>query len=353
MKSNIFNNMREQMKMSDKTLDELYEKISKKKNKTRELKYIRKYTFGIASLAIIIFVSVMLPQTKKIWFVNSFFNSENTNLSVETNEDSSSIESITSEIFIMPQWNDITLVEKFRTIDYNGIEYISSSKDVIDEMAIGKKLSDITTKGYDNSLGEAKEYSINCSLYTLNNISPDCAIAVKFEGEDKYYPYLNGFYVPKTLGDFLNDLNLDENLEFNNSFEYTYIKEDELIIMRYTLPSTTVIWNMLLNDVNVKNTDSETKLGLIDIGLDVITCSINVKTIGKKNISLAVTENGYLTSNILSSATFFIGKESVNSFIDYVINNGTGIVIAKSLINNETNSSEIVTGASVPEVKNE
>ncbi|NLN82299.1 MAG: hypothetical protein GX136_07140, partial [Clostridiales bacterium] len=332
-----------------------------------------------ACLTIILLSIAILPQAMNIWSGKLIVDSQYSNLpdqagkKAENSKDSppanetqknnngdnaptthkETQKTDKNETAVIPPWNELTITEKFRGINYNGIEYSSSSKDEINEKDIGKLLLNTTVTGYDNSLSEPKEYSIRCSIYALNKILPDCAIAVKFEGQDKYYPYLNVFYVPKTLGSFINDLNLRENLEFNNIIEYSFIQKNELITMKYTLPSTDNIWDMLLSDVNLKNAELENELELKDTGLDLMSCSINVKKIGIKNISLAVTENGYLTSNIFSSATFYIGKEKVDAFVDYVIKNGTGTVIARSDISNDTDSSETITSGSAPKTVNE
>ena len=47
--------------------------------------------------------------------------------------------------------------------------------------------------------------------------------------------------------------------------------------------------------------------------------------LGYENISLGVTENGYLTTNILNTGkAFFIGAEKAQMFMDYVIENCEG-----------------------------
>jgi hypothetical protein len=90
--------------------------------------------------------------------------------------------------------------------------------------------------------------------------------------------------------------------------------------MVYTIPDTSVIWELLLSDASLTNEyDKLSSVSLMDI-------SIDIKVIGIKNISLAVTADGYLQTNIFSTGKyFFIGEEKVQAFVDYVLANGTVI----------------------------
>jgi hypothetical protein len=79
---------------------------------------------------------------------------------------------------------------------------------------------------------------------------------------------------------------------------------------------------MLLSNTGLRNLASASAA---DMDLAVMSCSIDVNVIGQRNISLSVTENGYLTTNILATEKrFFIGKAAVNRFVDYVLEHGSG-----------------------------
>ena len=56
--------------------------------------------------------------------------------------------------------------------------------------------------------------------------------------------------------------------------------------------------------------------------------STNVDILGFNNISLSVTEDGYLTTNILATGkAFYIGEEKVQTFINFVQNELEGCEI--------------------------
>ena len=56
-----------------------------------------------------------------------------------------------------------------------------------------------------------------------------------------------------------------------------------------------------------------------------MSISIDIPALGYENISLAVTEEGYLTTNILATGkAFYIGEEKVDAFVEYVLENCSG-----------------------------
>ena len=49
---------------------------------------------------------------------------------------------------------------------------------------------------------------------SIKNISEECAISVQFEEDNKYYVYVNSYYKSNTLKEFIEDLNIKENISF-------------------------------------------------------------------------------------------------------------------------------------------
>ena len=181
-----------------------------------------------------------------------------------------------------------------------------------------------TSSGYDGY--EDKTYTINCEVYSLKSISDKCAVAVKYEGHDGYYPFRNPYYEPSTLGDLIIDLNLRDNLVFNR-IHYGYFEDDIYVSLVYSLPDYSVIWDLLLSDTALKN-EGDMHDGVPFMGVPIMDISVDVNVIGYKNISLAGTADGYLQTNILDTGkTFFIGTDKVQVFIDYVKTNGTATPI--------------------------
>ena len=76
---------------------------------------------------------------------------------------------------------------------------------------------------------------------------------------------------------------------------------------------------MLLSDRELKNVKDYDSM---NFGKELISVSINIELLGYENISLAVTDEGYVTTNILATGkAFYIGKEKAEEFYKYVTEN--------------------------------
>ena len=219
------------------------------------------------------------------------------------------------------RWDEKTLREKYPTVMVKGAEYFATAGKMLGEDSIGEKLTSVMVVG--NDVYTSRSYSIKCDVYAIKTVSSKYVAAVKFEGFKGYYPYSNMWYTPETLGDFIDDLNLKENLIINNKFYYEYWDggapgKGNYIMTEYSLPDPSVIWELLLSDRTAKNMGPEYYGGKTLMGN-----SVSVKITGEKNITLSVNEAGYLYTNILGTGkAFYIGKKKANDFARYVKRNG-------------------------------
>lgn len=219
-------------------------------------------------------------------------------------------------------WEDRAFLQKYVELDFGGSAYTMSSSERVSPEQLGARLGDALAKGYDE---HDTAHTQGCTVYALKSIASPCAVAVKYEGYDGYYPYENMQYKPATLGDFIRDLDLRRNLVFG-TIDYEYWEggtppHGHSVFMEYTLPDPSVIWNLLLSDPTLKNE------GDAHYGPAVMDISVDVLTLGSRNISLGVTEDGYLDTNILGTGkAFYLGPEKVRAFIDYVRAHGAGKV---------------------------
>ena len=113
----------------------------------------------------------------------------------------------------------------------------------------------------------------------------------------------------------MNDLSLKENLTFV-SFGGTQMKNGKAICdVEYTNVDKAKVWKLLFSDTAakaVKDYDSMNFERAADIAIDL-------KLLGYENISLAVTRDGYLTTNILDTGkAFYIGKPAAEKFLSYL-----------------------------------
>ena len=71
--------------------------------------------------------------------------------------------------------------------------------------------------------------------------------------------------------------------------------------------------------------------------------SVDIPILGYRNISCSLTEEGYLVTNILDTGkAFFIGKEKVQEFVNYIIANYEGYRIVYVDSNGNSSDDEII-----------
>lgn len=227
--------------------------------------------------------------------------------------------SSSQDIYEVPSWDDMTVTQKFPYLSFNGYEYSTADK-VIHEESIGKKLTSATLTGKDVYTG--KTYAINADIYEITDISKNCAVSLKFEGYDELYVCRNSGYRPETLGQFIDDLNLKNTLTFGKAYATIQKDKNSYAQTEYSGLDGEKVWEMLLSDRELKNVENYDSM---NFGKELISVSINIELLGYENISLAVTGDGYLTTNILGTGkAFFIGKEKAGNFAEYVRENCEG-----------------------------
>lgn len=217
-----------------------------------------------------------------------------------------------NEMSISPQWTDMITSQKFGEFTLDSVRY-STQVTEISENHIGQYIRDTAFSGYD--IYEDKTYETKGGIYEIKDISPECALAVKFNGEESFHVYVNAEYAPDTLGQFIDDLNMRSTVSFGKAYsDKTENREYTSII--YADFDDSIVWDMLLSDTNVKNIS-------YDRFYDKIAgISVDIPLLGYENVSLGVTKDGYIITNILNTQKcFFIGKEKAEAFGEYLQEN--------------------------------
>ncbi len=223
----------------------------------------------------------------------------------------------------VPKWDELTITGQYYEAEYNGVSYSGRSK-TVDKNNIGEKIEIITVKGLDEYTSILHKKQV--TAYEINKISPNCAIAVQFEGDSNYYIYTNPFYRPETLGDFIEDLSLKDFLTvgkvyYDNSTGMgdSYVNET----IEFTGLEVLAVWDILLNDSSLRNVYSDSAWYV-----NKMSISVNMPYLGYRNISISLTEDGYLWTNILDTGkAFYIGADRVEEFTRHLIDNCEGLRI--------------------------
>lgn len=229
---------------------------------------------------------------------------------------------------VIPKWNERSISQQFNEVEYNNSKY-SSRITKISNNNILKNIGNATLTGYDTYTETT--YNKKAELYSIKDIEEKCAIAIKFEGDTDYYVYVNSYYRPTTLGEFTKDLNLEEIISFGTIY-YNYWDEDlqEDINVEFYGVDNKIIWQKLFNNKNLENiySDNDTEKYTSERFSQSIGISVDIPLLGYKNISVSLTDKGYLLTNILDTGKgFYIGEDKVQEFLDYIKDNYNGYKI--------------------------
>lgn len=229
---------------------------------------------------------------------------------------------------IVPKWNEMSISQQFYEVEYNNNKY-SSRTTKISKDKILKNTGNTTLTGYDTYTETT--HSKKVDLYSIKGIAEKCAIAVKFEGDTDYYVYVNSYYRPKTLGEFIEVLNLKDNISFGTIY-YNYWDKDseENINVEFYDVDNEIIWNKLFSNLNLENiySDNDTGKYTSERFSQSISISIDIPLLGYKNISISLTDKGYMLTNILDTGKgFYIGEDKVKEFLEYIKENYDGYKI--------------------------
>lgn len=229
---------------------------------------------------------------------------------------------------IVPKWNEMSISQQFYEVEYNNNKY-SSRTTKISKDKILKNTGNTTLTGYDTYTETT--HSKKVDLYSIKGIAEKCAIAVKFEGDTDYYVYVNSYYRPKTLGEFIEVLNLKDNISFGTIY-YNYWDKDseENINVEFYDVDNEIIWNKLFSNLNLENiySDNDTGKYTSERFSQSISISVDIPLLGYKNISISLTDKGYMLTNILDTGKgFYIGEDKVKEFLEYIKENYDGYKI--------------------------
>lgn len=234
----------------------------------------------------------------------------------------------TSDTTVVPRWDEMSISQQFTEVQYNNNVY-SSRITKISKDNILQNIGNATLTGDDTYTKTT--YSKKGDLYSIKGIAEKCAIAVKFEENTDYYVYVNSYYRPKTLGEFIEVLNLKENTSFGTIY-YNYWDKDteENINVEFYNVDNEIIWQKLFSNLNLENIYSDNNTGKYtsERFAESIEISVDIPLLGDKNTSVSLTDKGYLLTNILDTGKgFYIGEDKVKEFLQYIKENYDGYKI--------------------------
>ena len=143
-------------------------------------------------------------------------------------------------------------------------------------------------------------------IYSLEGLSDELAVGVKFKDDDIIYTYVCSSYIPQTLGEFL------EAIDYNNTVSYGGIMLYTGNLFPVNDKNRGDINSYLFSDGGIANkmdADGEAT------GYSV-TASVYCYELGRESKILRIYESGHITTNLIGyEYSFFVGKEAVENFL--------------------------------------
>lgn len=226
------------------------------------------------------------------------------------------IEPYRREVAIVWPWEVQTITEQYRTLVWNGQEYIGGRQVEIREELLGASLGAGDARGYDEY--NEKEYVLECEVREISGILPQLSVAVQLE--DSYYVFDNSEYdPPQILGEFLEGYSLPETLPLTL---FTHYDKDRESKGRYALSKecSDQIWTWIgecgaTPFYEWQTGDYETLYAGGYLGFQASS-----EALGLQNLAFYVTSTGYLWTNICGWAySFNIGEEVAGEIIAYAL----------------------------------
>ena len=237
--------------------------------------------------------------------------------------DSSSVYvSSVSEAYRVPHWDELDINGQYTSFEWQGNAYDTAGTEIPAEK-LGELLGETTASGVDEYTDEKHEITV--SVYPITKISEKTALAVQFPEDENFYVYFNRNYIPQTLGEFVVDLNLAENLKISDTATCTTIENGYMTDWEYSDIDTSKLMEILLSGRNVP-TES-----ILDYNTFVegdrfeaaLEFAVDIPILGIKNLSLEITKGGFVHTNAFfhTSTLFYLGKDKTDSFVQYVKEN--------------------------------
>ncbi len=214
------------------------------------------------------------------------------------------------ELYHEIDWERKSLPGKFRSVvlereEYDCFgEYVYPFRPVEEQASTRKATKIVSDKLIEQYTPDGKVHAVYADLFSLEGFSEELVIGVKFSGDDRIFPYINVFYQPETLGELLEAIDYDNTVNFGSM---TLFRGNNFPVNDKNAKD---IKDYLLSDTDSKN------LWDLTVSDNYVTASIYCRELGIENKSFKISEDGYITTNIIGyQYVFYVGKEEVANFL--------------------------------------
>lgn len=216
-----------------------------------------------------------------------------------------------AETAIVPKWEDMSDLERYAYLDYNGATY-SMTVDTFDKSELtflqnGEIYGFFDDYWDDDEERDSKRVSVPCAFYKINNVDENYMIAA-LTADGNYTAFQNFRYRTGSLGDYLKDI------DFSNRYKLTTIHSENPALIddpfyKYDLPDLQQAVERLL----AENSDAVPEINPPPV-MDryLIICGNDTFP------TVRICDGGYI--GVLGKY-FWIGEDQTESFMAYIEEN--------------------------------
>ena len=221
-------------------------------------------------------------------------------------------------IWYEPHWEEKPIWQQFPDFERFDCGTYTVHDITVDKAMVEEYLENVNLHGYD--IYTETGYDIVGKIYRIKGINPACAVALQYPDRTDYFPAVCSKYSPATLGQFISDLSLREHLRVGTVYHSYRDENGTYHDKEYAGLTVEKVWKLLLSDESLPNVyDDKNWQFQFDTKLSI---RIDMPLLGYENISISLSENGYLRTNLLDTEKlFYIGEDTVNAFMAYVEQN--------------------------------
>lgn len=243
-----------------------------------------------------------------------------------------------TDIAVETPWEDLELCYQYPEVAFNGVTY--DAQGAGKHFDVGSMLGAQTISG--TNYNTDKTYDMSVEFYAIQGIDSGYAIAVKFAADEPYYIYTNCLYDTPTFGDFVEGLNLEENM----TFDAAYIEGPATFVMVQDIDSE-FMWDFLADCYDAESVGdylefSEEIFRENSDALDILVdFSISSDVLGFENLSFAVTQGGYISTNAISTGrAFYIGADKAKELLSCIKIDDNTVVQVPTLDDDNTSAED-------------
>lgn len=241
----------------------------------------------------------------------------------------------TVDCMVAPKWDEMDDCMRYCTLTWNGVEYVTRLIYVHPQNE-GTPLGNEFVKGFDFYTDEVHEKEVE--VLSIVGIDPEAAVAVRHD-DGRPYAYANAYYIPGTLQDLMNALNIEGEMTTGLVSYADPARRGKSDVVYEDMPTEMLLEFLRVNkDAKLETTDP------ID-ELPRMTVDVSIDLIGYHHVAFSFYESGYVMTNLLETGKYFyVGKEQVNEFVHNVTDNYTGYIYVFDSVGGPVGREEDVLG---------